>query len=344
MGSRDENDQPYAIAVANAHNSFLKSNSANLDYQAEALFALQACQNNGYLADVANANPFSVSMAMANVAAIGLTLNPVMGLAFLVPRNKKVMLDISYRGLIKLAVDGGSIRWAKAELVYANDTFEYRGGAQEPIHVADVFSRERGEFRGVYCTAKTCEGDYLVEAVSADEINKIRDKSAAYSSDKSSPWKDWFDEMAKKSAIKRASKIWPKSNQRLQEAIELLNTEIKRASKIWPKSNQRLQEAIELLNTENGEGLGTIVASKERPAKSILMEPKKAAPRKSDIEKDVVDLVKKVVDRSINAGGAWSAAKSYVNEKFTGSDLDYALDVIIRAEQAAQPVKNAGGS
>ncbi len=314
-------DQPYALAIASARDRFLKTNGANLDYQAEALFALQACQNGNYLAKVANDNPFSVSMAVANVAAIGLTLNPALGLAFLVPRHGKVILDISYRGLIKLATDSGSIKWAKSELVYVKDRFEYRGVAREPLHVADVFSQDRGEFIGVYCIAKTCDGDFLVEAVKAEEIFKIRDKSSAYTKDKSGPWVDWFEEMVKKSAVKRASKT-------------------------WPKTDQRLQEAIRLLNVENGEGLdfdSVSGGSGSGPA-TVVLEPKGSVPKEKEVAKKVVNLVKTVIDRSAKVGGAWVAAKAYVGEKLTGSDLDYALDAITRAERAQPPPADAGGA
>lgn len=308
---------PYALAIRDAEGRFLKANSAKLDYQAEALFALQACQNNKSLAEVANQNPFSLKMAVANVAAVGLSLNPALGFAFLVPRDGKVILDISYRGLIKIATDTGSIKWAKAELVYLKDQFEYRGVAREPLHVADVFAADRGEFLGVYCIAKTGDGDVLVEAIKAAEIVKIRDRSTAYSRKHSGPWVDWFEEMAKKSAVKRASKT-------------------------WPKTDRRLQEAIRLLNVDNGEGLDLGAAETEEPA--VILAPRGPVPKEHEVAEEVRKLTCAVIERAIKAGGAWIGAKGYVSERLTGPELDFALDAIIREERAQQLKAAAGGA
>lgn len=309
---------PYALAIRDAQERFLKANSANLDYQAEALFALQACQNNKFLAEVANNNPFSLKMAVANVAAIGLSLNPALGFAFLVPRDGKVILDISYRGLIKIATDTGSIKWAKAELVYYKDQFEYRGVAREPLHAADVFAVDRGEFLGVYCIAKTGDGDILVEALKASEIVKIRDRSAAYSKKHSGPWVDWFEEMVKKSAVKRASKT-------------------------WPKTDRRLQEAIRLLNVDNGEGLD-LGGEETAEASTVILVPQGPVPKERDVSEEVRKLTRAVIERAIKAGGAWVAAKGYVSEKLAGPELNFALDAIIREERAQQLKAAAGGA
>src|SRR3546814_4153463 len=91
---------------------------------------------------------------MINVASTGLTLNPAHGHAYLVPRDGAIVLDISYKGLIKIATDTGSVLWARAECVYGKDTFRYHGPAAMPEHEADPFS-ERGEIVGAYCIAKT---------------------------------------------------------------------------------------------------------------------------------------------------------------------------------------------
>jgi recombination protein RecT len=131
--------------------------------------------------------------------------------------------------LIKIATDTGSIRWAKAELVYSNDTFTYKGVNIPPAHEFNPFG-DRGEFIGVYCVAKTSDGDFLCETMTAQEIHDIRNKSEAFkafASGKASqcPWHDFFGEMTKKTCIKRASKTWPKSQRgdMLQNAIAILN-------------------------------------------------------------------------------------------------------------------------
>ena len=198
-------------------------------YESESMFAMQAIQKNDYIYGIANSAPDSVRNAVINVASIGLSLNPATAYAYLVPRDKRICLDISYQGLIKIATDTGSIRWAKAELVYTNDTFLYKGIAVLPVHEFNPFG-DRGEFAGVYCVAKTSDGDFLVETMTAEQIHNIRNKSEAYKAFVAKkayqcPWVDFFGEMTKKTCIKRASKTWPKSQRgdRLQTAIGILN-------------------------------------------------------------------------------------------------------------------------
>lgn len=219
-------------ALKQAQPLFEKRNIQSLvNYDQEASFASQTIKKNTYLQKIAEQRPDTLRDAVVNIASIGLSLNPATQYAYLVPRDGICCLDISYKGLIKIATDTGSILWARADLVYSNDHFEYNGPCQMPTHKADVFSKERGEFVGAYCVAKTKEGDILAEAMSADDIYQIRDKSQAYIAFlnnpkvKQCPWVDFFGQMAKKTVIKRASHTWPKSdkNERLQEAIKVIN-------------------------------------------------------------------------------------------------------------------------
>jgi len=198
--------------------------STNVVFKSEAMYALQALTKNEFLAKTATSNVNSLRDAIINIASIGLSLNPALQFAYLVPRDKAVCLDISYKGLIKLATDTGSMLWVRADLVYEEDDFTYNGPAEKPTHKAAVF-KERGEVVGGYCVAKTIEGDYLVEIMTISEIEQVRDSSQYYKAKKKGPWKDWFGEMAKKTLIKRASKTWPRSDKtdKLQEAIAVLN-------------------------------------------------------------------------------------------------------------------------
>ena len=219
---------PYQGIIAEAQQKFIEITtkaSTGVIYEVESMFALQAFAKNTFLAETANKNLNSLRNAIINVASIGLSLNPAMQYAYLVPRDGGVCLDISYKGLIKLATDTGSMLWVRADLVYKNDTFKYRGPAMAPEHIADVLSDQRGEFAGVYCIAKTVDGDILTEFMTAKEVHQIRDTSMAWVKQKKGPWKDWFGEMAKKSIIKRASKTWPRSdkNDRLAQAVQVIN-------------------------------------------------------------------------------------------------------------------------
>lgn len=229
----DQNKQlaPWMDAIKTAKRKFEEINRVHnlVNYDKEAMFAMQVIKNNNYLMKIANNDPSSLRDAVINLAAIGISLNPAEKLAYLVPRKGKACLDISYMGLIKLATDTGSVLWARAELVRENDVFTYHGATEKPeFSTPNPFSR--GNITGVYCVAKTMEGDYLTGIMSLDEVYDIRNRSEAwkaYQNDhsKTCPWVTDEGEMIKKTIIKREAKTWPRTEKssRFDQAVHAVN-------------------------------------------------------------------------------------------------------------------------
>lgn len=294
--------------------ALVKDAGANVNYATEALYATQALMNSTYLAGVANRNPVSLQMAIVNVAAVGLTLNPARGLAALVPRDNAVRLDIMYRGLVHIAVETGSILWAKAELVHSKDKFTYNGPAMVPTHVFDPFG-DRGDIVGGYCLAKMPDGDYLVDVMAEAEFVKVRETSSAWTRNtepsKKGPWQSWPDEMRKKTLIKRASKS-------------------------WPAKTPRLAEAIKILNEDNGEGLDILAGEA-----TVIEEAQQGDPAK--VEEKARVYIDKTVERAWEAG-AWEAARDYFAGRFRGHDLAYAMHALNVAETAAKSAQPSAES
>lgn len=206
--------QPEFSQLAQGHNS--------VQWEAECNYAIQQIYKNDFAIKTAQRDPVSVQNAVRNVAAIGLTLNPAHKRAYLVPRDGKIQLEVSYMGLMHLAQDTGSIMWAQAKIVHENDTYENRGASAEPLHTYSPFG-ERGNPVGAYCVVKTADGDYLTHEMPIADIYAIRDRSMAWKKGQSGPWKTDEKEMIKKTVVKQASKYWPKV-ERMQEAIEMVNT------------------------------------------------------------------------------------------------------------------------
>lgn len=225
----------------------------SITWQKEQQFAIQAFQKNDYLAKVAMANPSSAQNAIINVAAIGITLNPAAKLAYLVPRDGGVHLDISYMGLLHLAQVSGAIQWGQCKLVHASDTYESNGLDKAPTHRYNAFG-DRGPVVGGYCTVKTAQGDYLTEEMSLAEIKQVEESSKA----KNGPWQKWWDEMARKTIVKRASKYWPRC--------------------------ERLDNAIDHLNTDGGEGLADPVEQQQETIVNPAEAIKQAIARKGRTE------------------------------------------------------------
>lgn len=235
-------ENPIVKVIQETEQRFSAIAPAHMKYDAEKGFAIQILKNNGYLMKVAIESPESLQQSITNVAAIGLSLNPAEKLAYLIPRNVKIaqnkwqtriFLEPSYMGFLRLATDSGSIKWAQAVPVYAKDEFTDNGPGERPTHRFNAFAKveDRGPFVGVYCTAKTADGDYLTATMTAAEIEGIRDRSEGYKAylekKVSCPWVTDFIEQAKKTVIRRAFKTWPRTDERrmamLAQAVELSN-------------------------------------------------------------------------------------------------------------------------
>ena len=214
--------EQYVYGAENSFQNVLVDKSIN--FEREAGFAIQILTSGDFIAKLAVGDRQSVVNAVTNIAAIGISLNPAKKQAYLVPRKGKICLDISYMGLIDLAVQAGSILWAQADLVYETDAFTLNGFDKPPTHSYNPFSKERGAMVGAYVVVKTPSGDYLTDCMSREEIDAIKNRSESVKAGKSSPWDTDYGEMAKKTVVKRAYKYWPKSD-RLDQAIHHLNTE-----------------------------------------------------------------------------------------------------------------------
>jgi len=217
-----------------------------VDYRREASFALQALQDNEFLATTAMKNQDSFKRAIINVAAIGLSLNPIKKLAYLIPRKGKVCLDISYIGLITLAVDEKSIKWAQAEIVRENDHYTFNGVGEKPDHEFKPFSEDRGKIIGAYCVAKTNQDEFITIQMSIKQIYEIRNRSESFKSGSSGPWKSDEEEMIKKTVIRRASKSWPRTStmDRLERAVEATEEALGLAAPVAIDNEKRAEQFL----------------------------------------------------------------------------------------------------
>lgn len=230
-----------AGSLASAHDS--------ISIDAEQNYAIQQLYKNDMSIKVAQSNPVSVQNAILNLSSIGISLNPALKHAYLVPRDGAICLDVSYMGLMHLAQEIGSIEWGQAKIVFENDNYENQGLNNQPIHKYNAFS-SRGAKVGVYCCVKLPSGDYLTEEMSAEDIASVR-KSSKSQHSAYSPWNTFEDEMWRKSVVKRASKYWPKSNNtttgnRLDTAIHVINEH----EGLDNEREKHLEKLVELYESE----------------------------------------------------------------------------------------------
>lgn len=192
-------------------------------FEQEKSYAVQLLAASSHLEEAARKSPISLLSAMANVASIGLSLNPAKKQAYLVPRGGKICLDPSYMGMCDLAIQSGALEFVQAKAVYAEDDYINHGVDDKPTHTFNAFG-DRGEVVGVYCVAKTVNGAYLTTEMSKSEIDAIMKRSEAGKRGYG-PWFSDYIQMALKTVIRQAFKMWPKTEtlDRMAAAVELSN-------------------------------------------------------------------------------------------------------------------------
>lgn len=215
------------VAIDHLEPVFAKNQPAYnmVKFASEKHFAMQVLKGNDFILKTAKKNPASFEAAIINIAISDISLNPSEKLAYLVPMDGKVNLQISYMGLCALAVRSKSLEWVQSKLIYEKDEFfEPETVGERALHKTPPFGVERGKVIGVYCVSKTTKGDYLTEVMTKEVALSIRDRSKMWISKKSGPWKTDENEMLKKTVVKRASKMWPKmQGTTLGKAIEIIN-------------------------------------------------------------------------------------------------------------------------
>ena len=206
---------------------------------------------------LAKCTPKSFLGAMMSAAQLGLEPNTPLGQAYLIPYSNKgqleVQFQIGYKGLLDLAYRSGEVDVIQAHIVYENDTFECEYGLNPTLkHVpAD---ENRGEPTKVYAVFKTKTGGYGFEVMSMDDVRRHAEKySQAYKSSYS-PWKSNFEEMAKKTVLKKVLKYAPMKSDFVRGIVqdESIKTEI--SEDMYSVNNEMAYDAeYTEVNTDTGE-------------------------------------------------------------------------------------------
>lgn len=156
--------------------------------------------------------PGSFIGALLTAAQLGLEPNTPLGQAYLIPFKNKGVLEaqfqLGYRGLIELAYRSGDLKSIDAHIVYENDTFEYELGLEPKLrHVPAM--KNRGGIAWVYAICKLQSGGQGFEVMSFEDVEEHKKKYSKAASKGFSPWQTSWEEMAKKTVIKKVLKYAP---------------------------------------------------------------------------------------------------------------------------------------
>lgn len=188
--------------------------------------ALMAASRNP---DIAKCTRDSVLRALLDAAELGIAPGGLQGRGYLVPRkNNKAKdangnsitvlecnFDPGWRGLLDIARRSDKIKSVEAHVIYTNEKHRILFGTTPLLEHEPMLDGDRGQVLCAYAVATFRDGTQQVELVTGPDLDKVRNMGA-----KSGPWETWYEEMARKTAIRRLCKFLPYEPE-LERAIEV---------------------------------------------------------------------------------------------------------------------------
>lgn len=151
-------------------------------------------------------NQASFLGAVIQASQLGLEPGGALGQCYLIPYGQEVNFQVGYRGMLSLAMRSEAVSHVSARAVHEGDVFEWELGLNEQL--VHKPCSQPGALTHVYCVVFLKNGCKMFDVMNLDEIEKIQKSSKAGNS---GPWKTHFEEMAKKTVIRRLFKYMPVS-------------------------------------------------------------------------------------------------------------------------------------
>jgi recombination protein RecT len=170
-----------------------------------------------------DADPRTLLAACVQCAQLGLSPDPMLGEAYMVPYRGSVKLIPGYKGLRNLAFNHERVVGMYAAAVHENDTFEFDEGSEPFVKHRFSLTASRGEIIGAYARVELKDARWpVLKVLDREFLEKI--KKSSQSRDRSGklvgPWVDWEEGQAAKTAIKQVVKFIPASSE-LRRAVSL---------------------------------------------------------------------------------------------------------------------------
>lgn len=190
----------------------------------------------------------SMMKCLLDLSAMG--LEPDGRRAHLIPYGTEATLIVDYKGLVELIRRSGDVVSIRAETVCEKDSFDWKNG--EVTHSVN-WREDRGEVQAVYAEAVMKSGEKQTAVMTTKEVEAIRARSR---SGNNGPWKTDWAEMAKKTAVRRLSKMLPLSSEimrhveRDDDQLAMRNVTPSAPSFALPKVEVAVVEEDETIETE----------------------------------------------------------------------------------------------
>lgn len=161
--------------------------------------------------------------ALIKCTQLGLEPNNALGQIYMIPFNnrranrKDVQVVIGYKGMIDLARRSGNVESLQAMAVRDGDEFSYEYGANE--HLKHIPGVSRGQITHFYAYAKLVGGGFQFEVLPKESMDEIM--RATQSKGQYGPWADHYEQMGRKTMVRRLFNYLPVSIEMAQaQAID----------------------------------------------------------------------------------------------------------------------------
>lgn len=200
--------------VAASKNRFTEVMPKHMDIERFTRICLGEIKKNPKLLEC---DQMSLMGAMMTMSQLGVEPG-VLGQAYLIPYGKECQFQLSYKGMIELLRRTGQLKDIYAYAVYENDEFSIEYGLSRNLIHKPLLKGNRGEVIAYYAVAILKDGTVAFDDMTKADVEAHAKKfSVAYAKGWNSPWKTDFDEMAKKTVIKKMLKYLPVSVEYLEK-------------------------------------------------------------------------------------------------------------------------------
>lgn len=207
-----EKQQPDApLEVLKKHKAFLDARMARIaewvtnGLRPEALVRFVLRDMDGARGDaLRKCTPESIYLGLLACAVTGLEPGALKGEAYLVPFKGEATFMVGYRGIIKMARRSRGVAAIWSNVVYEGDEFDVDlGSANRIVHRPRLGARGQN-IVAAYAIARMTNGQDEIELMDREDLDAVRKAGQ-----NGPAWKDWEDQMMRKSPLRRLGKRLP---------------------------------------------------------------------------------------------------------------------------------------
>lgn len=191
--------------------------------------------------------------------------------AALVKFGDQVQYLVMVGGVLKRMRQSGEVKSVSTGIVYDADDFtHWLDEAGEHIKHVPSYGEDRGEATLAYAIVTTHDGGVYIEVMDRAQIERVRAVSRTSRSE-NGPWVKWWDEMARKTVLRRLAKRAPMATDVAdllhRDDAETIDHATGEVSQIRPTRPTRLAAISAPQNaTDGANALDTAIGEDEAPA------------------------------------------------------------------------------